>query len=211
MSKGTNSCIESLSVENAKDKLIDILYNQVIDLTAMSKIELGDDVIKEVNKLQNIINNKSAMNNKHKIVSKGYTLTVVSWENDGDYYNTQSITVQTLEEAKVWYEMMQLCKSKNSRSKDIVYLGNTYEEFSNAQINVIKDFITNNLEILVPGENIESFEDQDDFVDCFRDLSGRLLGYSEYFACRVMESCIVTYSDEDIYVETLNLENEQTR
>jgi hypothetical protein len=35
-------------------------------------------------------------------IKKGYTLTVTSWENDGDYYNTKSKTVETLEE---WREL----------------------------------------------------------------------------------------------------------
>ncbi len=33
-------------------ELIDILYTQVIDLSMMSKIELGDDVIAEINRLK---------------------------------------------------------------------------------------------------------------------------------------------------------------
>jgi len=32
------------------------LYSQVIDLTMMSKIELGDDVIAEIKRLNEIIN-----------------------------------------------------------------------------------------------------------------------------------------------------------
>ena len=32
----------------AQQQLIDLLYNQVVDLTMMSKIELGDDVIEEI-------------------------------------------------------------------------------------------------------------------------------------------------------------------
>jgi len=40
------------TVEQAKDKLIEILENQVMDLTVMSKIELGDDVIAEVRRLK---------------------------------------------------------------------------------------------------------------------------------------------------------------
>lgn len=39
----------------AQQQLIQLLYNQVIDLTMMSKIELGDDVIAEIQRLQNII------------------------------------------------------------------------------------------------------------------------------------------------------------
>ena len=40
----------------AQQQLIDLLYNQVVDLTMMSKIELGDDVIEEIRRLNNIIN-----------------------------------------------------------------------------------------------------------------------------------------------------------
>jgi hypothetical protein len=39
----------------AQQQLINLLYSQVIDLTMMSKIELGDDVIDEIKRLQNII------------------------------------------------------------------------------------------------------------------------------------------------------------
>ena len=40
----------------AQQQLIGVLMNQVIDLSMMSKIELGDDVIKEIKRLQEIIN-----------------------------------------------------------------------------------------------------------------------------------------------------------
>jgi hypothetical protein len=45
-----------ISKEEAKDLLIKVLYSQVMDLTMMSKIELGDDVIAEIKRLQDIIN-----------------------------------------------------------------------------------------------------------------------------------------------------------
>jgi hypothetical protein len=37
---------------NAQDELIKVLKYQVIDLTLMSKIELGDDVTEKINSLQ---------------------------------------------------------------------------------------------------------------------------------------------------------------
>ena len=40
----------------AQQQLINLLYSQVIDLTMMSKIELGDDVIDEIKRLNKIIN-----------------------------------------------------------------------------------------------------------------------------------------------------------
>lgn len=35
-----------------QQELINLLYSQVVDLTLMSKIELGDDVIGEINRLK---------------------------------------------------------------------------------------------------------------------------------------------------------------
>jgi len=53
---GAYEHIEDITLKEAsKDELIKLLYSQVIDLTMMSKIELGDDVIAEIKRLQNII------------------------------------------------------------------------------------------------------------------------------------------------------------
>jgi hypothetical protein len=42
----------------AQQQLINLLYSQVADLTMMSKIELGDDVIEEIKRLNRVINNE---------------------------------------------------------------------------------------------------------------------------------------------------------
>jgi hypothetical protein len=123
-----------------------------------------------------------------KVVNKGYTLSVVSWENDGDNYNTQTKTVETLQEAKVWYNMMQLCMST---------LSNT-SEFATKQKEIIINFMKENHKVLLPKEEYIS-----DLIYAFTDLSGQLLGYSEYYQCRVCESCTVTYSEKDIFVEEI--------
>ena len=47
-----------MTPEQAKDQLIEILTNQVEQLSAMSKIELGDDVIQEIQRLKSIIDQK---------------------------------------------------------------------------------------------------------------------------------------------------------
>ena len=41
--------------EKAKSELINLLFCQIMDLTTMSKIELGDDVITEIRRLNEII------------------------------------------------------------------------------------------------------------------------------------------------------------
>jgi hypothetical protein len=47
-----------MNKEQAKTALIELYEGQIMDLTLMSKIELGDDVIAEIKKLKNIINKK---------------------------------------------------------------------------------------------------------------------------------------------------------
>ena len=39
-----------------QQELIDLLYTQVIDLSMMSKIELGDDVIDAIKRLKELLN-----------------------------------------------------------------------------------------------------------------------------------------------------------
>jgi len=48
-----------MNIETAKDQLIELYESQIIDLTMMSKIELGDDVIEEIKQLKEIIKNGS--------------------------------------------------------------------------------------------------------------------------------------------------------
>jgi hypothetical protein len=48
-----------MNKEEAKDALIEVLMNQVVDLTMMSKIELGDDVIAEIRRLKELIHTAS--------------------------------------------------------------------------------------------------------------------------------------------------------
>lgn len=41
---------------NTQQELINVLYSQVVDLSMMSKIELGDDVIAEIKRLKGLLN-----------------------------------------------------------------------------------------------------------------------------------------------------------
>jgi hypothetical protein len=41
---------------NTQQELIDVLYSQVVDLSMMSKIELGDDVITKIKILKDSLN-----------------------------------------------------------------------------------------------------------------------------------------------------------
>jgi len=50
---------EEVQTIQIQQELIDLLYSQVIDLTMMSKIELGDDVIAEIKRLKSLLNEKT--------------------------------------------------------------------------------------------------------------------------------------------------------
>jgi hypothetical protein len=56
-----------------RDELVELLTNQVVDLTMMSKIELGDDVIKEIKRLKNIINEQNNLLFNFTPTSRNYT------------------------------------------------------------------------------------------------------------------------------------------
>jgi hypothetical protein len=45
-----------MNKEQAKEALLKLYESQIVDLTLMSKIELGDDVIEEIKRLKAIIN-----------------------------------------------------------------------------------------------------------------------------------------------------------
>ena len=56
---GPNGAYEHNETIKIQQELIDVLYSQVIDLTMMSKIELGDDVIAEIKRLKQLINEQT--------------------------------------------------------------------------------------------------------------------------------------------------------
>ncbi|CAB4159375.1 hypothetical protein UFOVP699_111 [uncultured Caudovirales phage] len=49
-----------MTKEEAKDELIRVLEIQMVDLVLMSKIELGDDVIAEIQRLKSIIRDEQS-------------------------------------------------------------------------------------------------------------------------------------------------------
>lgn len=153
-----------------------------------------------------------------QLISKGYTITVTSCENDGDYYKTKSITVQTIEEAKAWYELMEFCKPYKKKGQ--IPLGGT-QRFSEKQIEAIYDLFLKNKEYYkiddktldVLKEYIELLNsedgydtDEDDYIwtiqNDFKVVVFDLIDEPDDvdYACRNVKSCKIEYSPEDVYV-----------
>lgn len=129
-----------------------------------------------------------------KIISKGYILEVVSWENDGDYYRTKTITVKKKEKALALYTLCTTLFNNNSSYG----IGNNCE-ISSKDKERIKNFFSKNKQ-LFPKLDIE---DTEQLIDYCMDKAYDLMGSSEYYSIRVCESCTVFYSPEDIYLEEI--------
>jgi len=61
-----------------QNKLIELLENQIMDLTLMSKIELGDDAVEEIKRLKEIINWKGKEMSKEINITHPELLDIVS-------------------------------------------------------------------------------------------------------------------------------------
>lgn len=136
-----------------------------------------------------------------KVVSKGYTITVVSWENDGDNYNTKSITVDTLKEAKLIHK---LCTTVFTSRNNSFYkgIGNLMEDNHEKVKDIIVPFMKEHPELYENDK--DNIKDDDDLAYYCMDVYNEpLLGCSQYYYSRVCESCTVTYSAEDIFVEKI--------
>lgn len=135
--------------------------------------------------------------NKQQVISKGYTLSVTSWENDGDNYATNSTTFDSKELAVAVARMcMDLFQSiNNSKSKGI---GNTCDR--SEATDLILEYMKKHPELY---QDKNKTTDKD-LIDICMEYNGDLLGGSEYYYSRVCESCSITYSPEDVYLETID-------
>lgn len=152
------------------------------------------------------------MPNQLKVVSKGYTVTCKSWENDGDNYNTKSILVQSEKKAEALYQMCKvLFQSENGRgSKGIGNSCDIYQrKIEHDSIKEkIRDFMKQYPYLLDEEELTELAEcEGDEELDFYESICDHwkyeLLGGSEYYYCRVAETTTVTYSPEDIFVQQI--------
>jgi len=144
-----------------------------------------------------------------KVINKGYTLTVDSYENDGDNSRTMSMTVDTKEEAQAIHLMCTtLFQSKNSNyNGNEIGIGNMMKEDYDEALEFIIPFMKEHpilLEKYKDDLDILDYENDDKLVEICREYNYDLMGGSEWYFSRVCESCTVTYSAEDVFLEEIN-------
>ena len=148
--------------------------------------------------------------NEKKVISKGYTIEVTSWENDGDNYNTKHFTVDTIELAKSLYKLCTtVFVSSNNRKGGI---GNLSEDSASSAKSIIMKFMIKHPNLYLgedtpPTDYNEDEDDEDDdenpLVQSCMEWNFRLMGCSEYYYSRVMHKCSVTYSPVDVFLEEI--------
>lgn len=130
---------------------------------------------------------------KTKVISKGYTITVVSWENDGDNYNTKSIVIESKEKAEAIVKMCNTIFKSSSNGNGGI--GNMDGEDEEDAAEVILPFMKANPILF---DNKDGLSDQK-LIDICMEHNDNLMGGSEYYYSRVCEKCTVTYSSEDVF------------
>jgi hypothetical protein len=77
-----------MNKETAKDQLLRLYESQIVDLTLMSKIELGDDVIKEILRLKGIIQDETTEREEITVEelksNNSRKVSILTYKGEGD-------------------------------------------------------------------------------------------------------------------------------
>jgi hypothetical protein len=141
-----------------------------------------------------------------KVISKGYTLTVTSWENDGDNYRTKSMVFESEDEAKA---IAKMCKAVfNSCNNGDGGIGNMMDYEGEMASEVILEYLEENPEIketiIACNPKVKLNGDKDIFNFIMEKYNYGLMGGSECYYSRVCEKVDLTYSDKDILSQEVN-------
>lgn len=139
-------------------------------------------------------------------IKAGYRLEVVSWENDADNYNTKVIDGLTIRQVQFYTKLCKMLESKNSWG-DTAHFGNMYEpsdEEVAAYIAAVRPLARAYVDVInCEGYTETDIEDDEDLGNRLNDFTSDLMGNSEYYYHRVVESFSVHYLSEDIELQDI--------
>lgn len=130
-----------------------------------------------------------------KVINKGYTMKIVSWENDGDNYRTKFYSSDSKEVIDALCRICDLASRKITHTSQGI--GNEMDDGKVSRIAEEFFELPENKILLDP-----EFEyTEEDYYEHLTEYCYELFGGSEFYICRVCEEYTVTYSEEDIYVQ----------
>jgi len=146
------------------------------------------------------------------MIPRGYQLQITSWENDGDYYNTQIVNGLTASQAAFYVEFAELfgdsgIETGNCCDNEEVEWAKLYkavleicERYPNAFASFVYDNWINDLDkacrdaLADPGDE----EAEDEARTIIHEIAHELLDSSEFYVFRVFESAKIFYFPEDV-------------
>jgi hypothetical protein len=127
-----------------------------------------------------------------KILSKGYTVRVTSWENDGDNYSTKELFVGM--DKDIALAVKHMCENLFISGHDDKTIGNKMTD----EYDECEEIIHKYLECY--PSLVEGLEEKG-YIRCIMGhYNHALLGRSEWYYSRVVEKCEIFYCDEDVFV-----------
>lgn len=145
--------------------------------------------------------------NKVTKIPAGYRLTVVSWENDGDNYNTKVLEGLSRETCQMYVDLCKLLGVSNGhRDRN---LSNLYEP-SEDQIEKLTDafmpIVAKYLHTVIPLEDIEDATNKEYVCDYIMSVLYDLgLSCGEWYT-RVCESVTIELVPQDVLFEDVTKE-----
>ncbi len=136
------------------------------------------------------------MNKIVNTIKAGYRITVTSWENDADNYNTTCTHGIDEKTAKFHVDLLKLIESSHCNDKTV--FGNLYEP-RDSEISAFKEAL-----VKVFKKHGEECDDSDDVLDIAMDILSDYTGYSDGYMTRVAESITVEYIPQDIQIEDVS-------
>lgn len=128
-------------------------------------------------------------------IKAGYRITVTSWENDADNYNTEII--DGLDESTTQYHVDLLKLLKGSHCNDKTVFGNLYEP-RDSEIAAFQNAVTKVL------DKHGKLEVECEPLDIAMDIISEYTGYSDGYMTRVVESIMVEYVPQAIIIEDVS-------
>lgn len=126
-------------------------------------------------------------------LEKGYNLFIESWGNGSDFFSTQHLVYQSIDDCKL---ILKMCNDLFSKSS---YRGGRYlanDDLTDAAEEIIHKYLDNNLKLekLLFGFHEANPEAR---IEYFVEGAREILGYSEYYTFRVFNGYKCYYIEND--------------
>lgn len=128
-------------------------------------------------------------------IKAGYRITVTSWENDADNYNTKSCDGLSEDQARFHVDLLKLIDGSHCNNNTV--FGNMYEPDDEQ----LEAFEAAAAKVLEKHNQLDS---KYDTLDIAMGIIGDYTGYGEGFYTRVAESIVVEYVPQEIIIEDVS-------